>query len=103
LAVLGAWLLCLPAVAQAAGDAEHEGDASSLTIFDQEWLSAAAMYVGVTVVCVGVFTLIFIKCWLDVGRSGLAFDDPLADAGTESSPGQPADEPSGVAVAAEKA
>lgn len=101
--LLGAWLLCAPAVAQAAADADQSVDGRPVTIFDQEWLSAAAMYVGVTVVCVGVFTLIFIKCWLDVGRSVLALDDGLVDPEGEPASPQPGGEPNAVPAAADEA
>lgn len=56
---------------------------AAVTVGDREWLATAMLYVGVTVVCVAGFTLIFIKCWRDVDQ---ALPEPGAPGGTEAAP-----------------
>lgn len=53
---------------QEASDGEEPGQLSSAEV-----LSQVALYLGVTVVCVAVFSLVFLKCWHDVSR---ALEDP---------------------------
>lgn len=63
LIVLGLLLLCAPCLAQT-----EPVDASD-QVFTGEVLSRAALYLGVTVVCVAVFSLVFLKCWNDVNQA----------------------------------
>lgn len=89
----GAYVLCvllvlLLAAAPCCAQSDQPGDPEAddvLPLFSTQVLSRAALYIGVTVVCVAVFSLVFLKCWHDVNR---ALEDsgspPTEDAAEEA-------------------
>ncbi len=96
-AATGAYVLCVslvlllaaaPCCAQSAQPGDPEaGDA--LPLFSAQVLSRAALYVGVTVVCVAVFSLVFLKCWNDVNRALEDSDSPQVEDTAEEAEATP--------------
>jgi hypothetical protein len=87
-------VLCLALAALAISPclAQDDGTTDDVPeLFSAETLSHMALYVGVTIVIVAVFTLVFLKCWNETSRAleeqeAVEEADPAADASGEGSP-----------------